>query len=397
MTRSAAATRVCTDRLLALLEDELPAAVSLRHELHRAPELAHAETETAATIAEALGVPSRAAAGTGLVATVGTPGPGIVGVRAELDGLPIAEASGAPYAARNGAMHACGHDVHAAALVALARAVARLGDARPAPLLAIFQPSEEAYPSGADLLVRQGDLGPDVRALVAVHVHPELAWGTLGLEPGSVNASCDTVEILVTGAPTHAAYPHRGRDPVLAIASIVTAVHAQVGRRVDPLAGAVVTVGELHAGSAENAIPAQARARATLRALRPDTRDTLRELVAEVVAATAAAHGCEGTTTVVAGEPALVNDAALVARGRSAAVELGFAVAPPWRSCGADDFAFLAAVGPLAMGYVGLDGAPGFETRPLHHPEFLPPDAAVGAVTRAQAALYLAAAEHDDA
>jgi amidohydrolase len=397
MTSSADATRVSTDRLLAVLEDELPAAVELRHELHCAPELAHAEERTAATIAEALDMPTRAAAGTGLVATVGTAGSGAIGVRAELDGLPIAEASGAPFAARNGAMHACGHDVHAAALVALAHAVRRLGDARPAPLLAIFQPSEEAYPSGAELLVREGDLGPELRALVAAHVHPELAWGTLGLEPGPVNASCDTVEILVTGAPTHAAYPHRGRDPVLAIASIVTAIHAQVGRRVDPLAGAVVTVGELHAGSAENAIPAQARARATLRALSPNVRGTLRELVAEVVAATAAAHGCEGTVTVIAGEPALVNDAALVARGRRTAIELGFAIAPPWRSCGADDFAFLAAVGPLAMGYVGLDGAPGFDARPLHHPEFLPPDAAVTAVARAQAALYLAAAEGDDA
>jgi metal-dependent amidase/aminoacylase/carboxypeptidase family protein len=166
-----------------------------------------------------------------------------------------------------------------------------------------------------------------------------------------------------------------------------------VGRRVDPLAGVVVTVGELRAGSAENAIPGCAHARATLRALRPEARDALRELVGEVVAATAAAHGCEGATKVVAGEPALVNDAALAARGRRAAAELGFAIAPPWRSCGADDFAFLAEVGPLAMAYVGLDGAPGFASRPLHHPEFLPPDAAVGAVARAQAALYLAGAE----
>jgi amidohydrolase len=381
-----------TERLLALLERELPAAIELRRVLHASPELAHAERATADRIAGALGVPSRTVAGTGLVARAGS-GPGrAVAVRAELDGLPIEERTGVAWAAANGAMHACGHDVHAAALVALTRAVEALGGERPAPLVAVFQPSEEAYPSGAELLVRERSLDADVAAIVAAHVHPELPWGTLGLEAGAVNAGCDTAEIAVEGAASHGAYPHRGRDPVLAIAHVITALHAQAGRRVDPLAGAVLTVGSVHAGDAENAIPASARARATLRALREPDRDVLRALVREVVEGVAAAHGCRGSVELVTGEPPLCNDAALVARARAVMPELGFAAAPPWRSCGADDFAFLGALAPLAMAFVGLDGAPGFAPRPLHHPEFLPPDAAVGAVARAQAALYLGAA-----
>jgi amidohydrolase len=276
--------------------------------------------------------------------------------------------------------------------VALVRAVERLGTDRPAPLVAVFQPSEEAYPSGAELLVRDEELDADVGAIVAAHVHPELPWGALGLDPGAVNASCDTAEITVEGTAGHGAYPHLGRDPVLAIAQVVTALHAQVGRRVDPLAGAVVTVGALAAGSAENAIPERARARATLRALRSSDRELLRSMVREVVEAVAAAHGCRGSVELVTGEPALRNDGELVARTRAIMPALGFALAPPWRSCGADDFAHLGVFAPLAMAFVGLAGAPGFAPRPLHHPEFLPPDEAVGAVARAQAALYLGAA-----
>jgi amidohydrolase len=388
----AAHTRALTDRLLALLDGELPAAVGLRRELHATPELAHAERATSARVARALGIPSRPAAGTGLVTRVGPAAGHAVAVRAELDGLPIQEETPSEWAAANGAMHACGHDVHAAALVALVRAVDALGAERPAPIVAIFQPSEEAYPSGAELLVRADELDRDVGAIVAAHVHPELAWGTLGLEPGPVNASCDTAEITVEGTAGHGAYPHRGRDPVLAIAQVITALHAQVGRRIDPLAGAVVTVGAVHAGSAENVIPERAHARATLRALRAPDRDVLRALVTEVVEGVAAAHGCRGSVELVAGEPALHNDPDLVARTRALLPAVGFAAAPPLRSCGADDFAHLGAKAPLAMAFVGLDGAPGFTSQPLHHPEFLPPDAAVGAVARAQAALYVAAA-----
>ncbi|HTR72032.1 MAG TPA: amidohydrolase [Solirubrobacteraceae bacterium] len=422
--------------LLAGIDRELPAAVALRQRLHADPELAHHEHRTAAAVAAELPVPCTAVAGTGLIAQIGGPrarasiqigspparaeadkgigdgsagagpiairgdgsaGPGPIAIRAELDGLPVAERTGAPFSANGEEMHACGHDIHMAALVALARAVHGLGESLPAPLLAIFQPSEEAYPSGAQqiaaALAGPSPPVPKPAAVLAAHVHPELPWNTVALDPGPVNASCDYVTIEVRGEPAHGAYPHLGRDPILALAEVVVSLHAQVGRRIDPLHPATLTVGVIEGGSAENVIPALARARAALRAYRPEDRRALRALVGQVVTGVATAHGCLADVALSPGEPALDNDPAIVARARALLPAAGFKLAPEWRSCGSDDFAFFAASNtPLAMAFVGLDGAPGFTTRPLHHPELLPPDEAVGAAARTLAALYVAAA-----
>jgi len=337
-------------------------------------------------------VASATVAATGRIARVGPADGAAVAVRAELDGLPVAERTGVDFAAGGGVMHACGHDVHMAALVALTRAAHALGEELPAPLLAIFQPSEEAYPSGAEQLAREELAAIAPAAVVAAHVHPELGWGTVALDAGAVNASSDSVEITVTGEPSHAAYPHLGRDPILAIAQIVVALHAQVGRRIDPHGPAVLSIGVLEAGRTENVIPTHARARASLRAHRPEDRLALREMVEEVASGIAAAHGCKAAVTLEAGEPALVNDPGIVVRARELLAGAGLEPAPEWRSCGSDDFAFFGALAPIAMAFVGLEGAEGFRARPLHHPEFLPPDGAVGAVARTQAVLYLAAA-----
>jgi amidohydrolase len=386
-------------RLLGALLDgiarELPRAIALRRRLHAQPELAHAEHHTAASIAAELPVPCQTAAGTGRLALVAANGASApVAVRAELDGLPIEERTGATFTAHGAVMHGCGHDVHMAALVALTRAAHELQEALPAPLLAIFQPSEEAYPSGAQELLRSGELAALApAAIVAAHVHPELPWGAVGLDPGAVNASCDAVEITVEGEPTHGAYPHRGRDPILALAQTVVALHAELGRRIDPLQAASLTVGVLEGGSAENVVPARAVARGALRAHRAEDRRALRELVEQVTVGVASAHGCRGIVKLVPGEPALENDARIVTRARGLLPAAGLTATDTWRSCGSDDFAFFGALAPLAMAFVGLDGAEGFVARPLHHPELLPPDGAVGAVARAQAVLYLAAAQ----
>ncbi len=385
-----------TESLLARLLDgvrrELPLAVALRHRLHAQPELAHAEQQTAALVARELPVACTTVAETGRIARIGRAAGAAVGVRAELDGLPVRERTGASFSATGAVMHACGHDVHMAALVALTRAAHELGDALPAPLLAIFQPSEEAYPSGAEQLARGELAAMAPAAVVAAHVHPELRWGTVALDPGAVNASCDAVEITVEGEPSHGAYPHLGRDPILAIAQIVVALHARLGRTIDPHAPAVLSVGVLEGGSAENVIPSRARARAALRAHRQEDRLALREMVQEVVAGIAAAHGCRGSIELVPGEPALENDPAIVMLARELLAGADLVPAGEWRSSGSDDFAFFGALAPIAMAFVGLDGAPGFAPRPLHHPELLPPDEAVAAVARAQAVLYLAAA-----
>ena len=377
--------------LLAGIERELPAAVELRRVLHARPELAHSERETAAAVAAALPVEPAPAAGTGLIARIGPEGVPAIAVRAELDGLPLRERTGAPFSASGQAMHACGHDVHMAALVALARAAHALGERLPAALLAVLQPSEEAYPSGAEELAR-GELARFAPAAVlAAHIHPEVEWGAVALDAGPVNASCDAFTIVVAGEPAHGAYPHRGRDPVLAISQMVVALHAALGRRTDPLHPATLTVGVLEAGAAENVIPASASARGAMRAHREEDRAALRALVGEVAHGVARAHGCSASVEIVAGEPPLENDPAIAAAARGLLAGAGLRAAPPWRSCGSDDFSFFAALAPVAMAFVGLRGAEGFSERPLHHPELLPPDAAVGAVARAQAVLFAAA------
>ncbi len=380
-------------RLLGAIDAQLPGAIELRRRLHAHPELSHAEHRTAEAIEAALPVACETIAGTGMLALVqGASADAPVAVRAELDGLPVREETGASFSASGGAMHACGHDVHMAALVALTRAAHELTELLPAPLLAVFQPSEEAYPSGAQMIAGEGFGGYSPSAVLAAHVHPELRWGSVALDGGAVNASFDAVEITIEGEPSHGAYPHSGRDPILALAETIVALHARLGRQIDPRHAATLTIGVVEGGSAENVIPSVATARGALRAHRPEDRLALREMTKEVVEGVAAAHGCRAELVLTPGEPALENDPAIVARARELLGALGMHPAQEWRSCGSDDFAFFGEGAPIAMAFVGLDGAEGFDGRPLHHPQLLPPDEAVGAVARVQAVLYVAAA-----
>ena len=378
--------------LLGSLEDELPRATALRERLHANPELSHEERATAGLVAEDLGAESmEAVAGAGLVARVGPSGDAVA-VRAELDALPIREKTGVPFAAVNGLMHACGHDVHMAALAAVFRAARRMEGRLPKPLAALYQPSEETYPSGADLVVKGGTLASGTAAVVATHVHPDVPWGSVSVEPGPVNASCDYLRIVVEGSGGHGAYPHRTRDPVLALSHVAVALQSLVSRRTDPMHAAVFSLGWLRAGTAENIIPDLAEAGGTLRALHPRDREPLREMTREIVAHTARAHGCAGRVEVTAGEPATVNDATLARAARSLLSEAGFGLAPAMRSCGSDDFGFYGRVAPTLMLFVGIGGAPNTPDVPLHHPRFLPPAEAVGAVARSQAVAFAAAA-----
>ena len=378
--------------LLGSLEDELPRATALRERLHASPEPSHEERSTAGLVAGDLETESiKPLAGTGLLARVGPPGDAVA-VRAELDALPIREETDAPFAAANGFMHACGHDVHMAALAAVFRAAGRIEERLPKALAALYQPSEETYPSGADLVVKGGTLASGTAAVVATHVHPDVPWGSVSVEPGPVNASCDYLRIVVEGSGGHGAYPHRARDPILALSHVVVALQALVSRRTDPMHAAVFSVGWLRAGSAENVIPDLAEAGATLRALHPEDRQPLRGMAREIVADIARAHGCSGRVEVTAGEPATVNDTALARAARSLLREAGFGLAPAMRSCGSDDFGFYGRVAPTLMLFVGIGGAPNTSDVPLHHPRFLPPAEAVGAVARSQAVAFAAAA-----
>lgn len=364
----------------------------LRERLHANPEPSHGEHETAALVAEALGAPNTSrAAGTGLTARTGPEGNPAVVVRAELDALPIREAPGAPFAATNGMMHACGHDVHMAALAAVFRAAREIEASLPLPLAALYQPSEEAYPSGAEMILREGTLPYQADAIVAAHVHPEIPWGAVSVEPGPVNASCDNLLITVEGLGGHGAYPHRTKDPILALSHVIVSLQSLVSRRLDPMRAGVFSVGWTRAGSTENVIPEKAEAGCTLRVLDSEDRAPLREAVCEIVESTARAHGCDASVALTEGEPATVNDAGLAEAARSLLPEAGLSLAPAMRSCGSDDFGFYGVLAPTLMVFVGIEGGPNTAHVPLHHPEFLPPNEAVGLVARAQAVAFAAA------
>ncbi|MCD2188056.1 M20 metallopeptidase family protein [Actinomycetospora soli] len=387
------------------LEAELPAAVALRRALHREPRVSGDETDSRDAVAEALGRTLEPVAGTGGLLRLGGPGPAVA-VRGELDALPVHEDTGLPFASRrDGVAHVCGHDVHTAALVALTRAVAATPDLLAAPLLAVFQPREEAAPSGAaDVVVDAAFTAHDPAVMLGVHVQPELPRGVVSARPGPVNASADEIEITVTGRAGHGGYPHRTRDPVLAVAAVVVALQQIVARRVNPLEAAVVTIGQITAGSAPNVVPGGATARGTVRALDAD-RDAVLAAVTEVVEHTAAAHGCTGEVAVVPNEPAVVNDDALTAaiaatlggrRGAERAAPTGLRLDTGFRSCGADDFSHYSAAGiPSTMLFVGTaepDAVPGHAPG-LHHPAFSPDDAMVGEVARALLAAVVAAGQ----
>ena len=401
---------VLAAELRAGLAGELSDAVLLRHELHAGAELSGAEHRTAARVAAALGAGDAAAAvvaGTGRIVRIGPPDGPSVAIRAELDALPILEQTGVPWASRTGAMHACGHDVHLAALVALGRAAGAvrqrtvrqrtvrqrtglpvgLPAGLTAALLAVLQPREEATPSGARDIVADGALAAQrPRAILAVHLQHQLPAGTVAAPAGTVNAASDDFEIRVDGAGGHAGYPHLAADPVLALCQAVVALQQIVSRRTDPTHGAVVSVGALEAGQAPNVIPPAAVARGTLRALDQADRPAMRAALREIVQHTCRAHGCRGTVTIDEGEPALVNDEALAIASRPWLRAVGFAVDESFRSCGTDDFSRYAGVAPTLMLFLGTGGP-----LPLHHPEFLPSDDAVGQVAAAMLAGYLGA------
>jgi len=374
------------------LKAELPEAIRLRSRLHADPEISGAEWRTADRVTEAIGTGEvSVVAETGRLIRIGRAGEPCIAVRAELDGLPVVEHTGAVDASTNGAMHACGHDVHLAAVTALARAASRVE--LPVPLLVILQPREERPPSGArDIVAAKALDEHDVRAVVAAHVQPLLARQTVAATEGPVNAATDELEILISGRGGHGGYPHLTRDPVLALAEVIVALQQVVSRRVDPLHAAVVSIGAVRAGSAANVIPEEAHARGTLRLLDVSDRAAVHEDITAIVDRIAAGYGCRGDINIREGEPALINDPLLTAATHPWLGEFGFDLAPSLRSCGADDFSYYGDVTRSLMMFVGVDQPPGLaEPATLHHPTFRPTDDAVHDVALAMLAGYLAA------
>ncbi|MBW1078020.1 amidohydrolase [Escherichia coli] len=285
----------------------------IRHQIHENPELGLQEFKTSALVAEKLRQwgyeVEQGLATTGVVATLKVgDGEKSIGLRADMDALPIYENSGKPWASKHpGLMHACGHDGHTTILLGAARYFAETRRFN-GTLRLIFQPAEEMI-NGGEIMVQEGlfDRFPcDV--IFGMHNMPGLPVGKFFFQPGALMASMDQFHITVRGCGGHGAIPHKAIDPVLVAAHITTALQSIVSRNVDPLEAAVITVGSIVAGEAANVIPDSAEMKISVRSLSRDTRQLLLTRIPALAQAQAASFGATAEVTHVNGTPVLVND-----------------------------------------------------------------------------------------
>ncbi len=358
-----------------LLRNDMAELVALRRDLHRHPELGLQEVRTAELVANRLAALGytvhRGLATTGVVATL-THGSGrrAIGLRADMDALPITEETGAPYASVTpGLMHACGHDGHTAMLLGAAKLIAerRLFDGT---VHLIFQPAEENF-GGARIMVDEGlfDRFP-CDAVFALHNNPGQPFGQFAFRDGPVMAAVDEAVITVQGHGGHGAEPQDTLDPVVAGASIVMALQSIVARNVHPMDQAVVTVGAFNAGSASNIIPDRATLIVGVRSLEPAVRDLLEHRIRQVAEGQAASYGLRAAVDYVRGYDATVNHPAETALLRRLATRFAGpdkVVEMPRPTMGSEDFAYMLKAVPGSYFFLGSQAE---NSRPLHHPGF---------------------------
>ncbi len=348
---------------IADLDDVKHELVGIRRHIHQHPELSYEEVDTAALVAERLEgwgyAVTRNIGGNGLVATLRAgSSTRSIGVRADMDALPIHEMTGLSYASEHqGKMHACGHDGHTAMLLGAALQLARTRRFDGTVNL-IFQPAEEAgFNSGAEQMLKDGlfERFP-CDAIFGMHNHPGVAAGTFMFRAGAFMAACDTVKIKVVGKGSHAARPHLSVDPLVAASSLVMALQTVVSRNIDPMETAVVTVGSLHAGHAANVIPEHATMELSVRSFKPEVRELLEQRIRALVQSHAESYGARAEIEYIRGYPVLINSEAETEFARQIAVDLVGAdkiIAPFGPIAGSEDFAYFLQQRPGCFLRVG--------------------------------------------
>jgi amidohydrolase len=359
------------------IADLAPSIAEWRRDIHAHPEVLFDTHRTSALVAEKLrgfGC-DEVVTGLGRTGVVGvirgrTDSAGrVVGLRADMDALPMTEATGLPHASTvPGAMHACGHDGHTAMLLGAAQYLAETRHFDGSAVV-IFQPAEEGGGGGREM-VDDGLMEHfGIQEVYGLHNMPGLPVGDFAVRPGPILAASDTITIAVTGRGGHAAQPHNTVDPVVAASAIVLALQSIVARNVDPLKGAVVSITSFRTESdAFNVIPERVELRGTARALDPEVQDLIEGRMQAIVEATARAYGAEARLSyersypVTANAPAQTDFAARVAAEVVGAPRVDADAAP---LMGAEDFSFMLNARPGAMLFVGNG-----DTAKLHHPKY---------------------------
>jgi amidohydrolase len=357
---------------IADLHDEITA---WRRDIHAYPELQYDVHRTAASVVDKLksfGCDD-VVAGIGRTGVVGVirgrkPGAKVVGLRADMDALPLEEETGLPYKSTvPGKMHACGHDGHTAMLLGAAKYLAETRNFAGTAVV-IFQPAEEGG-AGALAMVKDGLISRfGIDEVYGMHNYPGLPVGEFAIRPGAMMASADHIQIELEGKGGHAARPHLSIDTLLVGAQIVTQLQSIVARNIDPLDAAVVSICMFQAGHTDNVIPQHAKLRGTARALRPEVRQTLQNRINEVIEGTARLYGAKAKITYTNGYPVVVNHERQTAFAAGIAREIVGndkveTDAPP--VMGAEDFAFMLQERPGAFIFVGNGDSAG-----LHHPAY---------------------------
>jgi amidohydrolase len=379
------------DDFLAQRGDHL---VAFRRDLHAHPELGRHEFRTTERIAAELTAaglsPRGLPGGAGLVCDIGDVPP-TVGLRADLDALPIADGKEVDYRSTvAGICHTCGHDVHTTVVLGTGLFLARLAadGALPRGVRLVFQPAEEVMPGGALDVVAAGGID-GLERLFTVHCDPTIDVGRVGLRVGAVTSATDQVEVHMHGPGGHTARPHRTADLVAALGDVVARAPGILARRVDPRAGVNLVWGEVHAGSAANVIPRSGVARGTLRMLDRGVWEIVPGVLDEVVREVAAPYAVQVEVDHVRGVPPVVNDAQAVAELVAAATRISpDAVTDTVQSLGGEDFGWFLEKVPGALARLGVR-TPGAPAVDLHQPTFDVDESCIGIGVRLLAEVCL--------
>ncbi|MEV7973218.1 amidohydrolase [Cellulomonas sp. NPDC089187] len=382
--------------LVGSLTDEL---IEIRRDLHAHPELGRTEQRTTRVVAERLraaGLEPRLLPGTGLTCDIGpnpvSTGRRWIGLRADLDALPVPETTGLPFASTvANVAHACGHDVHTVAVLGAGLVLAELHEAGELPtgVRLIFQPAEEVQPGGALDVIAAGGLD-GLGRIFAVHCDPKVDVGQIGSRIGPITSASDEVTVVLTGPGGHTSRPHLTADVVYALGQVITQVPAVLGRRLDPRAGVNLTWGAVQAGQAHNAIPSSGSVRGTLRCLEVRAWERASQVFHEAVEQVVAPYGVQVEIRHQRGVPPVENDERAVAVLEAAARDvLGEdAVQLTEQSLGGEDFAWYLTKVPGAMARLGTR-TPGGRSYDIHQGNLVIDERAVcaGASLLARAAL----------
>ena len=368
-------------------EDFLPRAqsfrndlVRLRHKLHRHPELSHHESATAMVVKnelEQLGLnPVTGLAGThGVMATLdsGRDGPTLL-LRCDMDALPISEETGADYASEvPGVMHACGHDAHMTCCLGAARLLTAMKDELRGRVRFLFQPAEEVPPGGAKKLIEHGAVLDGVDAAVALHVHPQIPVGVVGLRDGEMLSFTDRFRISITGSGGHGGRPHQAVDAISVAVQVYQALQYLVSRENDPMEPLVLTIGRFAGGSAPNVIAGEVEMEGTVRCLNADLAREMPRKMERVIAGVCASARADFEFQQEPGYPVLINDPTITRKAMASARALLGDDAVRWLErpeLGGEDFAYFAQVLPSLFFRLGVGNVDQGIVHPMHHPKF---------------------------